>query len=82
MVADNYAGAVVYPEFLTDDMKLTLANARSASSYGAVVVTYAKAEEILIEGGHITGSVVRCNPSGSVNLCCWLIIAPVLNYRQ
>jgi glycerol-3-phosphate dehydrogenase len=60
VVADNYAGAVVYPEFLTDDMKLTLANARSASSYGAVVVTYAKAEDLIIERGHITGSVVRC----------------------
>jgi len=59
VVADNYAGAVVYPEFLTDDMKLTLANARSASSYGAVVVTYAKAEEIIIEKGRITGSLVR-----------------------
>jgi glycerol-3-phosphate dehydrogenase len=65
VVADNYAGAVVYPEFLTDDMKLTLANARSASSYGAVVVTYAKAEEIIIEKGQITGSVVRSTLPGT-----------------
>lgn len=38
---DDIAGAVVYPEYLTDDSRLTLANARSAAEHGAVVGTYA-----------------------------------------
>ena len=39
-------GAVVYPEFLTDDSRLTVATARSAIDHGAIVATYLKATNI------------------------------------
>ncbi len=51
-------GGVAYLEFLTDDARLTLANARSAAADGAVVLTYAPVEEILVEGERAVG--VRC----------------------
>jgi glycerol-3-phosphate dehydrogenase len=50
IAADGLAGAVVYPEYLTDDARLTLANVRSAAAHGAVVVNYAAAEAIVVEG--------------------------------
>lgn len=39
-------GAVVYPEFLTDDARLTVATARSAVAHGACVSTYLRAVNI------------------------------------
>ena len=48
---DDLAGAVVYPEYLTDDARLTLANILSAAASGAVVVNYASADQIVLEGG-------------------------------
>ena len=39
-------GAVVYPEFLTDDSRLTVATVRSAIDHGATAVTYLKATNI------------------------------------
>ena len=39
-------GAVVYPEFLTDDSRLTVATVRSAIDHGATVATYVKATNI------------------------------------
>ena len=39
-------GAVVYPEFLTDDSRLTVATVRSAIDHGATVVTYLAANHI------------------------------------
>ena len=39
-------GAVVYPEFLTDDSRLTVATVRSAIDHGATVATYLKASNI------------------------------------
>jgi len=59
VLADNFTGAVVYPEYLTDDGRLTLANAISAASAGAVIVTYAAAEETIIENDRVTGAVVH-----------------------
>ncbi|MHB8529998.1 MAG: glycerol-3-phosphate dehydrogenase/oxidase [Caulobacteraceae bacterium] len=55
---EGLAGAVVYPEFLTDDARLTLANHRSAAAHGARVVSYARAGEFLIEGGRAVGILV------------------------
>lgn len=52
------SGAVVYPEYLTDDAKLTLANVRSAAANGAVVASYAPVTELLLEGGRAVGVVV------------------------
>ena len=40
------AGAVVYPEYLTDDARLVLANVRAAVAHGAVVANYAKVTAI------------------------------------
>lgn len=52
-------GAVVYPEYRTEDSRLTLANARDAAAHGATIVTYAAVEKILIEGGKAVGVLVR-----------------------
>ena len=46
-------GAVVYPEFLTDDARLTVATARSALAHGASVVTYLRAAKITREGDFV-----------------------------
>jgi glycerol-3-phosphate dehydrogenase len=58
MRTDDLAGAVVYPEYLTDDARLTLANVRGAAAHGAVVANYARAESLLIEGGRAVGLIV------------------------
>lgn len=57
--AAGTTGAVLYFEFLTDDARLTLANARSAAADGAHILTYAPVTEILLEGGRAVG--VRCS---------------------
>jgi glycerol-3-phosphate dehydrogenase len=51
-------GAVVYFEFLTDDARLTLANARSAAADGARILTYARVTKIELENGRAIG--VHC----------------------
>jgi glycerol-3-phosphate dehydrogenase len=58
MRVDDLAGAIVYPEYLTDDARLTLANVRSATVYGAVVASYAPVTELLVEGEHVVGAVI------------------------
>jgi glycerol-3-phosphate dehydrogenase len=62
--ADGLRGALVYPEYLTDDARLTLANARSAAAAGAIVATYARVTQILAESGRATGAVVTGSLSG------------------
>ena len=57
MRTDRLNGAVLYPEFLTDDARLVLANIRSAQGAGAVVVNHAAASE-LTEGGLVTTSTL------------------------
>jgi glycerol-3-phosphate dehydrogenase len=57
--AGDLIGAVVYPEYLTDDARLTLANVRSAAANGAVVANYCAAEAILTENGRATAVTVR-----------------------
>ncbi|MBT3970268.1 MAG: glycerol-3-phosphate dehydrogenase/oxidase [Actinobacteria bacterium] len=52
-------GAVRYFEFVTDDARLTLANARSAARDGALILTYAPAVELLQENGRVTGVRVK-----------------------
>jgi glycerol-3-phosphate dehydrogenase len=52
-------GAVVYPEYLTNDSRLALANARSASAHGAVIVTRARVEELIVEKNRAAGAIVR-----------------------
>jgi glycerol-3-phosphate dehydrogenase len=55
ILADGLAGAVVYPEYLTDDARLTLANIRSAAVAGAIVASYASVAAILVENGRASG---------------------------
>jgi glycerol-3-phosphate dehydrogenase len=55
IAASDLAGAVVYPEYLTDDARLTLANVRGAAVHGAVAVNYAAARAIVVEGGRAVG---------------------------
>ncbi|MBT7889606.1 MAG: glycerol-3-phosphate dehydrogenase/oxidase [Deltaproteobacteria bacterium] len=57
-------GAVVYPEYLTDDSRLTLANARSAAAHGAVIVTRAEAREIILEKNRAAGAIVQGTLAG------------------
>jgi glycerol-3-phosphate dehydrogenase len=42
LVTDDLSGAIVYPEYVTDDARLTLANVRSAAAHGATVANYAE----------------------------------------
>jgi glycerol-3-phosphate dehydrogenase len=49
--SDNLAGAVVYPEFMTSDARLTLANVLDAAAHGAVVANYARVDRFVVEGG-------------------------------
>lgn len=51
-------GAVLYFEFLTDDARLTLANARSAAADGAHILTYAPVTKIALDNGRAVG--VHC----------------------
>lgn len=61
---DRLNGAVAYPEFLTDDARLTLANVRSAAAAGAVVLNHARVERLVEEGGRATGLLVRSTLAG------------------
>ncbi len=56
--SEDLRGALVYPEYLTDDSRLTLANARSAAAAGTVVATYARVSQIIVEAGRATGATV------------------------
>ena len=62
--AADFAGAVVFPEYLTDDARLTLGNARSAFGAGALVVTYSTVREIIQEGSRVAGAVVESTLTG------------------
>ena len=62
----NFAGAVVFPEYLTDDARLTLGTARSAFGAGAVVATYTACREIIREGTQVAGAVVASTLPGDV----------------
>jgi glycerol-3-phosphate dehydrogenase len=66
---DAVTGAVQYYEFLTDDSRLTLANARSARAAGAAVLTYAPVTEILLEGGKAVGVVCEGALEGENERC-------------
>ncbi|MGH7024732.1 MAG: FAD-dependent oxidoreductase [Caulobacteraceae bacterium] len=65
MNSEGLVGAVVYPEYLTNDARLTLANVLSASAAGAIVVNYAAAEGFVIEDGRAVGiEVADRSPGG------------------
>jgi glycerol-3-phosphate dehydrogenase len=56
--------ALAYPEFLTDDARLTLANVRSAAEQGAAVASHLEITRILTEGGKAVGGLARSTLAG------------------
>lgn len=64
---DPLKGAVLYPEYITDDARLTLENAISADDHGALVANRARAEALFIDSaGRVHGARVRDTLDGSV----------------
>ncbi len=64
---DPLRGAVLYPEYITDDARLTLENVVSAAEHGALVANRARAEALFRDGsGRIQGARVRDTLDGSV----------------
>ena len=59
VVTEVVTGAVVYPEYMTDDARLTLANARSALASGARILTYAYAVRMTEADGRVAGAILR-----------------------
>jgi glycerol-3-phosphate dehydrogenase len=55
IASEGLTGAVAYPEYLTDDARLTLANVRSAAAHGATCLNHARVVEIVTEGGAAAG---------------------------
>ena len=64
LVTDNIAGGVTYPEYLTDDARLTLANVRSAAAAGATVASYAAVAKMLSKAGKVCGAIVEGQLAG------------------
>ena len=62
--ADRYKHACVYREYLTDDAHLVLANLRSAAALGAAVLSHARVDAIVREGGIAAGVELRCELGG------------------
>jgi glycerol-3-phosphate dehydrogenase len=66
MRTEGLVGALVYPEYLTNDARLTLANVMDARAHGAVVVSRAAVESFEIESGRaIAAAVVDTLPGGT-----------------
>ena len=51
-------GGFTYYDASTDDIRITLANARAAADAGAVVVNHADVRQLIIEQGSVCGAVV------------------------
>ncbi len=52
---EKLKGGVRYLEYITDDARLTLENAQSAAEHGALVVNHARADQLRMEEGRVTG---------------------------
>jgi len=64
---DPLKGAVLYPEYITDDARLTLENAQSAAEHGALVANHARAEVLFrASSGRVQGARVRDQLDGEV----------------
>ena len=61
---DRLAGAMVYYDAQVDDARYTVTVARTASRYGALVLTRATATSLLRDGARVTGATVRDEESG------------------
>jgi glycerol-3-phosphate dehydrogenase len=55
IAADGLTGALAYPEYLTDDARLTLANVRSAAAHAATCLNHARVVAIVADNGVATG---------------------------
>ncbi len=56
---DAYVGAIRYFDAQVDDARYTMTLARTAASYGATVVSRAKATGFVREGERVVGAIVR-----------------------
>ena len=54
--AEGLLGGAIYYDAATDDTRLTLANAMAAREAGAVVLNHVGVEQLISEGGRITGA--------------------------
>jgi glycerol-3-phosphate dehydrogenase len=64
---DPLRGAVLYPEYITDDARLTLENVLSAAQHGALVANRARAEMLFRDSsGRVRGARVRDLLDGAV----------------
>ncbi len=64
---DPLRGAVLYPEYITDDARLTLENAVSAADHGALVANHARAESLYRDSeGRVHGARVRDTLDGTI----------------
>jgi len=61
---ERFAHACVYREYLTDDVRLVLANLRDAVGAGALALNYARVTGITTEGGRASGVEGCCGLSG------------------
>jgi glycerol-3-phosphate dehydrogenase len=60
-------GAVLYPEYITDDARLTLENALSAAEHGALLANHARVEALFRgSSGNVQGARVRDALDGTV----------------
>ncbi|TAK61035.1 MAG: glycerol-3-phosphate dehydrogenase/oxidase [Dehalococcoidia bacterium] len=60
----HYPYACAYREYVTDDARLVLANARVAASHGARLLNHAPATALSVDGGRATGIEAACRLSG------------------
>jgi glycerol-3-phosphate dehydrogenase len=74
VATEGLAGAVVYPEYLTDDARLTLANVRSAAAHGAFCLNHARVTAIVIDGGRAVGLDVADGEGRRARLSARLIV--------
>jgi glycerol-3-phosphate dehydrogenase len=79
VAAGDLAGAVVYPEYLTNDARLTLANVRSAVAAGALVLNYASAEAFVTQDGRVVGVEVSDQTEGGGQRRARLIARVIVN---
>jgi glycerol-3-phosphate dehydrogenase len=63
--ADHLLGGYAYREYLTHDARLVVETVLAARDHGAVALSYAAAEELLVAGGHVAGARVRDQLSGA-----------------
>ncbi len=61
---DPLKGAVLYPEYITDDARFTLANIRSAVNHGALVANHARVDGFVTEDRRVVGARVTDTLSG------------------